>query len=93
MVRLYAKWLDSYPIVSSKTAWPEDDWDGWASLTEALETASAGGRRSVCHQRGPAGPGRGEGRGNAILIKLNQIGTLTETMQCIELARPAATAR
>jgi enolase len=88
MVALYKSWIDRYPIVSIEDGLAEDDWSGWARLTEAL-----GGRVQLvgddifCTNAERLARGIEEGIGNAILIKVNQIGTLTETLQCIELAR------
>ena len=92
MVELYAGWVDRYPIVSIEDGLAEDDWDGWALLTERLQRpGAAGGRRSL---RAPTWTGwaRASRRAsaNAVLIKVNQIGTLTETLQCIELAKGSA---
>ena len=88
MVALYKAWIDRYPIVSIEDGLAEDDWSGWAGLTEAL-----GGRVQLvgddifCTNVDRLARGIEEGVGNAILIKVNQIGSLTETLQCIELAR------
>jgi enolase len=88
MVTLYKSWIDRYPIVSIEDGLAEDDWTGWARLTEAL-----GGRVQLvgddifCTNVDRLARGIEEGVGNAILIKVNQIGSLTETLQCIELAR------
>jgi enolase len=88
MVALYKSWIDRYPIVSIEDGLAEDDWSGWARLTEAL-----GGRVQLvgddlfCTNVERLARGIEEDVANAILIKVNQIGTLTETLQCIELAR------
>ena len=76
----------------SRTAWRRTTGSGWALLTETLQRAGpAGGRRPLRHQRGPAGRrASSEGVANAILVKVNQIGTLTETLQCIELAKSSS---
>ena len=88
MVRLYAKWLDSYPIVSIEDGLAEDDWDGWSSLTEALgDRVQLVGDDLFVTSVDRLAQGIEKDIANAILIKLNQIGTLTETMQCIELAK------
>ncbi len=90
MVELYGKWLDQYPIVSIEDGLAEDDWDGWAKLTEALgdRVQLVGDDLFVTNTERLA---RGiEGNvANAILIKVNQIGTLTETLEAIEMARAA----
>jgi enolase len=91
MVALYKTWIDRYPIVSIEDGLAEDDWAGWATLTETL-----GGRIQLvgddlfCTNAERLGRGIEDGVANAILIKVNQIGTLTETLQCIELARSNA---
>jgi enolase len=90
MIDLYQQWLEEYPIVSIEDGLAEDDWEGWARLTERLGdrvqlvgddlfvTSTERLRRGI------------EGEvGNAILIKVNQIGTLTETLSAIEMARSA----
>ncbi len=88
LVELYQKWCSDYPIYSIEDGLGENDWDGWKVLTEALgeRVQLVGDDLFVTNplrlQRGIA-----EGIGNAILIKLNQIGTLTETLKTIELAR------
>jgi enolase len=88
MIRLYAKWLDAYPIVSIEDGLAEDDWDGWASLTEALgDRVQLVGDDLFVTSADRLAQGIDKDIANAILIKLNQIGTLTETMQCIELAK------
>src|SRR2546422_7975509 len=88
MSALYQCWIDGYPIVSIEDGLAEDDWEGWAKLTQAL-----GGRVQLvgddlfCTNVDLLERGIDQGVANAILIKVNQIGTLTETLQCIELAR------
>jgi enolase len=85
-----AKWADQYPIVSIEDGMAEDDWDGWKLLTERL-----GGRLQlvgddvfVTNSR-IIREGIAHGVANSVLIKVNQIGTLTETFDAIELARRA----
>src|SRR5574341_2431524 len=88
MVRLYGSWLDKYPIVSIEDGLAEDDWEGWAALTQALgERVQLVGDDIFVTNIERLAKGIERGVGNAILIKVNQIGTLTETLQCIELAR------
>ena len=88
LVTRYGQWLDAYPIISIEDGLAEDDWQGWAALTRAL-----GGRVQLVGDdifvTNPLFLERGiaEGVANAILIKVNQIGTLTETLDVIELAR------
>jgi enolase len=88
MIDLYAGWLDKYPIVSIEDGLAEGDWSGWAALTSALgdRVQLVGDDLFVTN---PEFLSRGidEDVANAILIKLNQIGTVTETLETIELAR------
>jgi enolase len=90
LVELYAGWVDKYPIISIEDGMAEDDWDGWKLLTEKLggkiqivgddllvtntTRIAKAIKLSIC---------------NSVLIKLNQIGTLTETLGAIDLARRA----
>jgi enolase len=88
MVRLYENWCDNYPIVSIEDGLAEDDWDGWKVLTDALgEKVQLVGDDNFCTNTELLSKGIELGVANAILIKVNQIGTLTETLECIELAR------
>jgi enolase len=88
MIALYKGWIDRYPIVSIEDGLAEDDWAGWAKLTEALsDRVQLVGDDLFCTNADLLARGIEEGVANAILIKLNQIGTLTETLQCVELAR------
>jgi enolase len=90
MVELYAKWLDEYPIVSIEDGLAEDDWDGWAKLTSALgERCQLVGDDLFVTNTERLARGIESGVGNAILIKVNQIGTLSETLEAIEMARSA----
>jgi enolase len=88
MIDLLASWTERYPIISIEDGLAEDDWDGWAALTKRLPasiqligddlfaTQVARLQRGIeCHA------------GNAVLIKLNQVGTLTETFDALKLAR------
>jgi enolase len=90
MVRLYTDLLDRYPIVSIEDGLAEDDWKGWQLLTQVLgsRTQLVGDDLFVTNperlRRGIA-----DGAGNSILIKLNQIGTLTETLLTIDIAHKA----
>ena len=88
MVALYQSWVDKYPIVSIEDGLAEDDWDGWAKLTEALgDRIQIVGDDIFVTNMDRLARGIEQGVANAILIKLNQIGTLTETLECIDLAR------
>src|SRR5205809_986295 len=84
MVALYKSWIDRYPIVSIEDGLAEDDWAGWAKLTEALSArVQLVGDDLFCTNIERLDRGIEESVANAILIKLNQIGSLTETLQCI----------
>jgi enolase len=90
MVDLYKTWLDEYPIVSIEDGLAEDDWDGWAKLTQALgDRCQLVGDDLFVTNTERLARGIEAGVGNAILIKVNQIGTLSETLEAIEMARAA----
>jgi enolase len=90
MIELYAEWLEKYPIVSIEDGLAEDDWDGWAALTERLgERVQLVGDDLFVTSSERLMQGIEREVGNSILIKVNQIGTLTETLEAIELARRA----
>jgi len=88
MIDLYEGWVNKYPIVSIEDGLAENDWEGWHALTQRLgEQVQLVGDDLFCTNVELLGKGIEQGAANAILIKVNQIGTLTETLQCIELAR------
>ena len=90
MVKLYSKWLDEYPIVSIEDGMAEDDWDGWKLLTEAVgDRCQLVGDDLFVTNTERLAKGIEMGVANSILIKVNQIGTLTETLESIEMARAA----
>src|SRR5215510_518257 len=91
MVKLYADWAKKYPIVSIEDGLAEDDWDGWQALTRELGTKVqlVGDDLFVTNTERLA-RGMAMGVGNAILIKVNQIGTLTQTLDAINMARKAS---
>ena len=90
MIDLYAKWLEEYPIVSIEDGLAEDDWDGWAQLTKALgDRVQLVGDDLFVTNTERLARGIENGVANAILIKVNQIGTLTETLEAIDMARGA----
>jgi enolase len=88
MVEFWRDWVERYPIVSIEDALDENDWHGWQLLTEAIgQRVQLVGDDLFVTNTERLGRGIREGIGNAILIKVNQIGTLTETLAAIELAR------
>jgi enolase len=90
MVELYKSWLDQYPIVSIEDGLAEDDWEGWAKLTAAIgDRCQLVGDDLFVTNTARLARGIESNVGNAILIKLNQIGTLSETLEAIEMARAA----
>ena len=91
MVKFYADWVSKYPIVSIEDGLAEDDWDGWQILTRELgrNVQLVGDDLFVTNTERLA-RGMGMGVGNAILIKVNQIGTLTQTLDAINMARKAS---
>src|SRR6202789_3687194 len=88
MVRWWAKWADEYPIVSIEDGLAENDWEGWALLTKELggKIQLVGDDIFVTNIQILA-EGIEKGIANSILIKLNQIGTVSETLDAIDLAR------
>jgi enolase len=91
MVEIYREWTEKYPVFSIEDGLAEDDWEGWKTLNERLgqKVQLVGDDIFVTNveriKRGIA-----ERAANSVLIKLNQIGTLTETIQAIDLARRAS---
>jgi enolase len=90
MVKYYEKLVKSYPIYSIEDGMNEDDWDGWKALTESLgnKIQLVGDDLFVTNIE-RLNKGIDQGISNSILIKLNQIGTLSETLSCIEMAHKA----
>jgi enolase len=90
MVEFYRGWCERYPIVSIEDGLAEDDWDGWKALTvEIGEDVQLVGDDLFVTNPDRLLRGVDGGIANAILIKVNQIGTLTETMRAIDIAREA----
>ena len=90
LIELWADWAARYPIVSLEDGLAEDDWVGWRRLTERLGgTIQLVGDDLFVTNTDRIGRGIDEGSANSVLIKLNQIGTLTETIEAIALARRA----
>ena len=90
MVALYADWVQKYPIVSIEDGLAEDDWAGWSLITKTLGAKiQLVGDDLFVTNVARIRRGIEEKSANAVLIKLNQIGTLTETIEAIETARRA----
>jgi len=90
MVEFYATWVEKYPIISLEDGLAEDDWENWALLTERLgDRVQIVGDDLLVTNVTRLARGIEEGSANSILIKLNQIGTLTETLETIEMAKRA----
>jgi enolase len=91
LIALYREWLDAYPLVSIEDGLAENDWDGWREMTSEL-----GSRVQIVGDdlfvTNPEILARGiaEGLANALLVKVNQIGTLTETLEAVEMAKTHA---
>jgi len=90
MVAFYQDLCARYPIVSIEDGMAEDDWDGWKALTEAIggKVQLVGDDLFVTNPKRLA-EGIGKGVANAVLVKVNQIGTLTETLEAVEMAHKA----
>ncbi|WP_372635207.1 phosphopyruvate hydratase [Fodinibius sp.] len=87
MVEFWSGWVDKYPIVSIEDALDENDWDGWKKLTEAVgDHVQLVGDDLFVTNTDRLARGIQQGVANSILIKVNQIGTLTETLDAIEMA-------
>src|SRR5580698_4633301 len=90
MVKFWTKWVDQYPIISLEDGMSEDDWDGWHTLTAALgsEIQLVGDDIFVTNTELLA-KGIEKGIANSILIKVNQIGTVSETLEAMQMAAAA----
>ena len=90
LVEKYTSWVKSYPIVSIEDGLSEDDWEGWVVLTKALgEKVQIIGDDLFVTQRDRIEKGITVGAANSVLIKLNQVGTITETLDSIQIAANA----
>jgi enolase len=88
VIALYGRWIEKYPIVSIEDGMAEDDCEGWAALTTALgEKIQLVGDDVFVTSASRLQSGIADGMANSILIKPNQVGTLSETMDTIELAK------
>jgi enolase len=90
MVKLYEELCARYPIVSIEDGMAEDDWDGWAALTRALgDKVQLVGDDLFVTNPARLADGIGRGVANAVLVKVNQIGTLSETLEAVDVAHRA----
>lgn len=90
MIDMYADWCEKYPIISIEDGLAENDWEGWKKLNERLgDHVQIVGDDLFVTNTTYLARGIQEGSANSILIKLNQIGTLTETLDAIEMAKKA----
>jgi enolase len=87
MVKFWESWCDKYPIISIEDGLAEDDWEGWKLATDALgkRVQLVGDDLFVTNTK-RLGRGIDEGIANSILVKVNQIGTLTETIDAVQMA-------
>jgi len=91
MIDLYEQWLNEYPIVTIEDGLAEDDWQGWAQLRQRLgDRVQLVGDDLFVTNTSRLKRGIEQRAANSILIKLNQIGTLTETLEAIEMAKRAS---
>jgi enolase len=87
MVDFWKDWVSKYPIVSIEDGLAEDDWDGWRALTAAIgDKVQIVGDDLFVTNSNRLKTGIETKAGNAILVKVNQIGTLTETIDAVEMA-------
>jgi enolase len=90
MIAYYKNLVEKYPIISIEDALSEDEWEGWKKLTEAIgDKVQLVGDDLFVTNTERLSRGIAQGVANSILIKVNQIGTLTETLQAIEMAKRA----
>lgn len=94
LIRLYEKWIGDYPIVSIEDGLDENDWAGWKELTDALgNRIQVVGDDLFVTNKARLAQGIEQGVANSILIKVNQIGTLSETLETMQLAERAGYTR
>jgi enolase len=90
MITLYSQWVDKYPILSIEDGLSEHDWKGWAELTQTLgQRCQIVGDDLFVTNMSYLKQGIEKKIGNSILIKLNQIGTVTETLDTMKMAKSA----
>ncbi len=87
MVDLYAEWVDEFPIISIEDGLDQQDWDGWKTMTDRMgdEIQIVGDDLFVTNEK-RLKQGIEKGVANSILVKVNQIGTLTETIEAVRTA-------
>jgi len=91
MIALYTEWIGAYPLVSIEDGLAENDWDGWRELTTALgKRVQLVGDDLFVTNPEILKKGISEGVANALLVKVNQIGTLSETLEAVEMAKTHA---
>ncbi len=91
MIDLYSEWVDAYPLISIEDGLAENDRAGWKRLTQALgSSVQLVGDDLFVTNPGILRQGIEDGLANALLVKLNQIGTVTETLEAVELAKTSA---
>ena len=90
MIAFYSEWIEKYPVISIEDGMAENDWEGWKLLTEKLgkKVQIVGDDIFVTNTK-IIKRGIEQGIANSVLIKLNQIGTLTETIDAIEMTKKA----
>jgi enolase len=91
LIKFYADWVNKYPLVSIEDGLDESDWDGWAELSKQLgEKVQLVGDDIFVTNTKIFAKGIAQGIANSILIKLNQIGTVTETIDAVDMAHRAS---
>ena len=94
LIAMYADWAKKYPLISIEDGLAENDWDGWKNLTQALgDRMQLVGDDIFVTNTSILKEGIAQGIGNSILVKLNQIGSLTETIDVIEIGRASCRER
>ena len=90
LIELLAKWVDAYPLLSIEDGLAEDDWEGWAALTRRLGgSVQLVGDDIFVSESATLRAGIARGVGNAVLVKVNQVGTLSEALETVGVARQA----
>nr|WP_159021374.1 phosphopyruvate hydratase [Formosa sp. L2A11] len=91
MIKMWESWVDQYPIVLLEDGLAENDWEGWKNMTQSIgNKIEVVGDDLFCTNKAILTEGINKGVANSILIKLNQIGTVTETLETMELANKNA---